>query len=88
MFRGRTLILVVLLFLYLGSYLVLSRRGFAVTDEMGIKGSFWFFEPQPTAGWEIANYGCVLFYAPVIFLDYHFLGNRQPAGIPLLELDT
>lgn len=83
-FRRGVLILLAFV-VYVGSYVALSRHGFAVSDQAGITG-FWFFELRPTDAWEVSNYGCVAFYAPLIYLDYHFVGKRQPANVPLMGL--
>jgi hypothetical protein len=86
MSRRRIIILTCLLALYVGSYAVLSRRGFELSDQYGLKGSFWFLEPHPTAAWEATHFGCMVFYAPLIAVDYHLVGGRGPGNVPLFGL--
>ncbi|NQT93173.1 MAG: hypothetical protein HQ559_10465 [Lentisphaerae bacterium] len=37
----------VVLLVYVGSYVVLSRRGFRDADECGMDGGFYFLHPEP-----------------------------------------
>ena len=81
-FRLRTLLLVVALLppvlAYVGSYYVLSRRGFREADKYGFKG-FFFVPPVYGGGSEPANYRYFRFYWPLIRLD-RFLGTGRPIG--------
>jgi hypothetical protein len=75
----------VLFCLYVGSYLVLSREGFAYADRVRAKG-FWFFEPRGTVVWRLSNYGCVYTYYPLIAIDCWLGTGRGPAAEPLMGL--
>lgn len=76
---------IVLVVAYVGSYLVLSRRGFALTEALGGKG-FYFFAPQDTTTWRVCNYGCVVLYYPLIMAD-EWLGTGKPVACePLWRL--
>ena len=79
-------ILILLLTLYVGSYLYLSRRGFAESDAMGCTRSLYFSPPQPSKEWERWNYGCVRFYRPLITLDCWLGTGREPGCAPLWGL--
>lgn len=75
--------ILVLLLAYVSSYLILSRRGFRDADEYNMVG-FYFFLPEPTDAWRIKNYGLVLLYYPLIFIDNNILGTgRAVASEPL-----
>lgn len=77
--RRKALIGVLLLLLvYAGSYLALSRRGFASADRFGLRG-LYFFEPRDSNAWRLANYGCVCAYYPLIKVD-EWLGTGRPIG--------
>jgi hypothetical protein len=83
--RPWVFVLVALCFLYIGSYLVLSRAGFAYADTVGAKG-FWFFEPRDSDLWRVSNYGSVSTYYPLIAIDCWLGTGRPPAAEPLLGL--
>jgi hypothetical protein len=78
-------VLVVLLAFYIGSYVVLSRRGFAEADAYAMKG-FYFFPPENTDLWRQLNYGCVALYYPLIFIDEELGTGRSPAREPMWGL--
>ena len=70
---------------YLGTYLYLSRRGYAEADRYGIKG-LYYFPPQDTDAWKLKNYGCVFVFGPLNHAE-RFLGyGRPPASEPLWGL--
>jgi hypothetical protein len=71
---------------YVGSYLVLSRRGFAEARQYHAKG-FYFFTPRPTAGWRNSNYACVCVYYPLILVDNCLGTGDWPAAEPLWGLE-
>lgn len=83
--RRARIVLAAILLLYVGSYLVLSRHGFAQTDKLGAKG-FWFFEPRDSGLWRLSNYGCVCIYFPLIVVDNCLGTGRWPAKEPLMGL--
>jgi hypothetical protein len=79
--RRRLLILAtVLLALYVGSYLILSRRGF-IRDG-------YFFPPQETASWRVCNYRCVAFYSPLILIDNLLGTGKRPAACSSPSMPT
>jgi len=70
-------IVLAFLLVYVGSYAVLSRRGFRDADECGMEGGFYFLHPEPTDAWRMKNYGLVYLYYPLIFIDYEVLGTGR-----------
>ena len=78
-------ILVCLLIIYVGSYVVLSRQGFADADVANCDG-FYFFPPEETDAWRSLNYNCVRFYYPLIFIDIWIGTGRYPASEPMWNL--
>lgn len=66
------------LVVYVGSYYVLSRRGFAQSRQWNMRG-FYFFTPENSKEWRRRNYFCVTVYRPLIELDC-LLGTGMPAG--------
>ena len=78
-------ILAVLLTIYISSYMVLSRRGFAQADEFHVSG-FYFLTPEDTDEWRFWNSALVRFYYPLILID-DALGTGRGVGYePLWEL--
>src|SRR5688572_12464389 len=73
--------------LYVGSYLALSRRGFADADRENIKG-FYFFPAADTTAWRVLHGGCVLLYYPLIQVDRLIGTGRHPASEPLWGLEA
>ena len=86
--RRRWLLLCAILLVYVSSYYVLSRRGFARVDNVGLarSGGFYFFQPKDTASWRLANYGCVCLYYPLIKIDLMLGTGHVPASEPLWGL--
>jgi len=78
-------VLVSLLIAYVGSYLVLSRRGAALTEAMGGAG-FYFFPPENTDRWRAWNYGLVAFYYPLILIEDWLGTGRGVASEPTWKL--
>jgi hypothetical protein len=85
MSRRRLVIVIALLVLYVGSYLALSRLGFAQARAWGGKG-FYFFTPRDSALWRVFNYGCVGLYYPLIVADNELGTGMWPAKEPLWGL--
>jgi hypothetical protein len=46
----------VLFVLYVGSYYVLSRRGYAEADRYNMGKCFYYFPPENTDSWRFRNY--------------------------------
>ncbi|MCI0704884.1 MAG: hypothetical protein L0241_27815 [Planctomycetia bacterium] len=86
MTRRRFLLLAMLLFeVYLGSYLRLSRHGYAEADQYNMHGFYYFF-PENTEAWRKKHRACVLLYAPLNFIDRALGTGRAPASEPLWGL--
>lgn len=83
--RRRVIMVIVLLLLYVGSYLVLSRQGFAQADKWDEK-EFYFFQPRDSDRWRFSNYGCVCLYYPLIAVDCSLGTGRWPGFEPLWGL--
>jgi hypothetical protein len=78
-------VLVGLLITYVGSYFVLSRRGFAEAEAFGY-GGFYFFPPKDSYTWRICNYGLVGFYYPLILIDNWLGTGKGVACEPMWKL--
>jgi hypothetical protein len=74
-----------LLVLYVGTYLVLSRRGYAEADRYHMKGFYYFF-PENSDAWRWKNYGCVHLFGPLNAVDRWLGFGRSPACEPLWGL--
>jgi hypothetical protein len=70
---------------YVGSYYVLSRRGFREADRYGFKG-FYFVTPVRDGSSGQANARRYLFYWPLIQLDLILGTGRHPAAEPMWGL--
>jgi hypothetical protein len=82
--RKRLLLVFValLLLLYVGSYVVLSRRGHAEADKYNIHG-FYYVYPEDSRAWRLKNYGCVYLFWPLNVVDRWLGFGRYPASEPL-----
>lgn len=73
---------------YCASYLYLSRRGFALADQMQAEG-FWFVEPRGSASaadrW--INEALGIGYSPLLALDHACGTGRPVAAWPMRGLD-
>jgi hypothetical protein len=84
-FRRSAIAAVILLTVYLGSYLVMSRIAFRQADRANAEG-FYFFVPL-TPGLKAANDSCFALYWPLVEID-KALGTGRPRGSdPILHLD-
>jgi hypothetical protein len=83
----RTLLVVgtLLLLLYVGSYVALSRRGYAEADQYSMKGFYYFF-PEDSETWRWKNYGCVYLFWPLNAVDRWLGFGRPPACEPFWGL--
>jgi hypothetical protein len=85
--RRTAFIVVILLLAYVGSYAILSRRGMAQSKAMGYEG-LYFFPPEDTDSWRTWNFGCVIFYYPLIVVE-SWLGMVDGVGCePLWRLSA
>jgi hypothetical protein len=73
----------VLLLLYVGWYVGLSRRGYAEADARKFKG-FYYLAPEDTDAWEYKNYGCAGVFWPLNIADRAIGFGREPASEPLV----
>jgi hypothetical protein len=83
--RWFTVVAWLLLALYVGSYLVLSRRGYAEAKLYGFKG-FYYLTPENSDHWRHWNYSLVYLYAPANAVDRWLGTGRYPASEPLWGL--
>jgi hypothetical protein len=86
--KGKRLLLVfaaLLVVLYVGSYVALSRRGYAEADRYNMKGFYYFF-PEDSDAWRWKNYGCVYLFWPLNVVDRGLGLGRHPACEPLWGL--
>jgi hypothetical protein len=67
----------VLLALYLGSYLCLSRSGFREADRYEMEGFYFCSPDKPHA--ETVHFSCVTVYSPLIAIDRLLGTGRAPA---------
>jgi hypothetical protein len=72
---------------YVGSYLILSRWGYAEADRYNMKGFYYFF-PEDTDAWRWKNYGCVYLYKPLNAVDRWLGFGRYPGAEPLWGLSN
>jgi hypothetical protein len=75
----------VLLAVYIGSYLWLSRRAYAAADQYGMQ-AFYYFSPEESDTWRFKNYGCVALFWPLNMVDWKLGFGRYPASEPLWGL--
>lgn len=86
LFRPRNMLILnvtLILGLYVGAYLSLSRAGFAEADRFGIKG-FYYVPYSDTDQWERRNRWCTIVFNPLNILDRWTGAGRYPAGPPCL----
>lgn len=78
-------IVFVFLLTYVGSYGILSRRGFELADQYNMEG-FYFFWPEDTDQWRRAEWTARFFYCPLIYVDNWIGTGRWPGSEPLWQL--
>jgi hypothetical protein len=78
-------LIALLLAAYFGSYLWLSRHGYAEADQYHIVG-FYYFIPDNSHTWWYKNYGCVILFWPLNLVDHSIGLGRHPASAPLWGL--
>ena len=76
--RLTMIVVIVLLVVYVGSYLVLSRRGFAQADAWNAQG-FYFLPPEDTDEWRFYNTTLVWIYYPLVVVD-NWIGTGRPVA--------
>lgn len=79
------IVLAVLFACYLGSYIWLSRLGYAEADRYHSEG-FYYFPPENSDTWKFKNRSCVYLYFPLNFVDRILGFGRYPANDPHMEL--
>lgn len=81
-----TVLSFVLLVVYVGSYLWISRKQYARADQYGLSG-FNYVMPERTEHWHIRNGACLVVFGPLNVLDRILGCGRSPGmGEPLWEL--
>jgi hypothetical protein len=78
---------VLLMALYIGSYISLSRRGYAEAGQYNMTG-FYYFTPANSDNWRFKNYGCVYLFWPLNVIDRWIGPGRYPASEPLWGLSA
>ncbi len=71
--------------MYVTSYIIFSRIALARCEAAGASG-FYFFPPENTQAWQTKNYGCVLFYYPLIIVDGWIVTGKGIGREPLWGL--
>ena len=79
------IVVILLVAAYVGSYVWLSRRGYAEADQYEMDG-FYYFSAENCDAWRYENYGCMFLYCPLNFLDRSVGLGRYPAAEPLWGL--
>ncbi|HUG20462.1 MAG TPA: hypothetical protein VMM56_15855 [Planctomycetaceae bacterium] len=72
--------------MYVSSYLVLSRRGFAEADAWQAEG-FYFLTPRDSAAWRFGNSSLDFIYTPLILIDNTIGTGRPVARSPMWNMD-
>jgi hypothetical protein len=83
--RWNLIVAVVLVAVYVATYLYLSRRGYEQADQWNCRG-FFYFTPQPTDAWRVKHFGCAYLFAPINALDRALGTGRHPGCEPLWGL--
>lgn len=83
--RGTIFVAGTLFCIYIGSYLVLSRRGYDFSDQYGLIG-FYFVPPEDTDEWRRVEWNLRQLYAPLIYAEYWTGTGRPLAAEPLWRL--
>jgi len=81
----RRITVLVLLMLYAGTYLALSRAGFRWADRTNVEG-FYFVEPRNEVADKV-HHACTIVYYPLILTDNLIGTGRPPAHAPLRRLE-
>ena len=79
------LVIALLVAVYVGSYLWLSRRGYAEADRCKMPG-FCYFTPEDSNTWQYKNYGCVILFCPLNMVDRCLGFGREPAHVCFFRL--
>jgi hypothetical protein len=82
--RHRRLLIIsgLLLVLYVGMYMGLSRRGYAEACQYHMVG-FYYFTPEDSDSWRFRNYLCVFLFYPLNVVDERLGYGIGPAKEPL-----
>ncbi len=70
---------------YVGSYLALSRRGYAESDRHQSEG-FFYFTLENNDTWAFRHIVCVYMFWPLNQLDCALGTGRAPSSVPLMDL--
>lgn len=74
-----------LIFVYVSSYVVASRRAFAKADEWQLKG-VWFALPDDGQNWRVTHYALTALYFPLIAIDSAIGTGRPTTNEPTWSL--
>lgn len=81
--KGRLFALVGIAFgLYVATYIVMSRHGYALADRYDMKG-FYYLMPEESDSWRFWNYTWVWVFCPLNTIDRWIGLGRAPAYEPL-----
>ena len=83
--RRLQLFILLLSLLYVGTYLGLSRRGYAEAERYGMKG-FYYFAPEDSFRWRFGNLCCQVAFKPLNAVDCWLGFGMSPAFEPLWGL--
>ena len=76
----------IILLLYMTSYFVLSRRGYAEARRMDLDG-FYYVTPENSQRWELLNGFCRVIYWPLNTIDCYTGYGWSPAADPLWDIE-
>ena len=69
---------------YVGSYLALSRRGYAEADRFDTAG-FYYFPPEDSRAWRVENYGAAVLFWPLNAVDRMLGCGREISSEPMMS---
>lgn len=68
---------------YVGSYVWISRHGYAEADRYNIQGFYYIF-PNMSETWWQKNVVCISIFSPLNHVDQFIGYGRPPASPPLI----
>jgi hypothetical protein len=76
-----------LLGVYIGLYVGLSRQGYNEAEQYNLHG-FYYFKPEDSTSWRVWNYTSVFLFWPLNVVDRWLGLGRYPASEPLWGLSA
>jgi hypothetical protein len=73
--------------IYVLTYVVLSRRGYAEADRYDLEGFYYVF-PENTDAWRFGNRACEIVFLPLNQFDQWLSLGRCPAFEPLFSVSN